>query len=147
MSRRSDYWFLYPLLGPLLGLVFILFLMSFGGKVQIPNLRYFFFMLMSGGVYLWAYMLGGIQALFVGICDGLYAWKFGVVPGWLPLAAALFSFIGLFLVMGRSEPSSGIQIPLGTALINLSPLLLTHLFAAVAVWFLIKLIYRPVEND
>ena len=141
MSRRSDYWFLYPIIGPLLGLVFFLFLMSFGGKFQIPNFNYLF-MLTSGGIYLWAYMLGGIQALFVGICDGLYAWKFKVVPVWIPLVTALVSFIGLNVVMGRPVP-----IPLGTALINSSLLLLTHLFAAVAVWYLIKLIYRPVQND
>jgi hypothetical protein len=38
-------------------------------------------------------------------------------------------------------------VPLDSALIYISPLALTHLFAAVAVWSLIKLIYRPIQND
>ena len=141
MSQRSNYWFLYPLLGPLFGLVFVLFLLSFGGKIQIPNFRSLF-MLMSVGIYLWAYALGGIQALFVGICDGLYAWKFRIVPVWLPLITAFVSFIGLHVVMGRPVP-----MPLGTALLNTNWLLFTHLFAAFAVWYLIRIIHRPSKND
>jgi hypothetical protein len=121
--------------------------MSFGGKVRIPNLSHFFMFLTSSELYVAAYWLGGFQALFVGICDGVYARKFKTVPVWLPLAAALFAFMMFFVTMGGVHSVSKMALPIGIALINISPLLLTHLFAAVAVWYLIKLIYRPVQND
>ena len=147
MSRRFEYWFLYPLLGPVLGLLFFSLVLSFGGKVRLPDPKYLLISLANFEFFLFAYLLGGLQALFVGICDGVYAWRFKVVPFWLPLVAALFSFIGVFVVMGRPAASSGIQMPLGTALLNTSSLLLTHLFAAFAVWYLIRIIYRPSKND
>jgi hypothetical protein len=146
MSRRSDYWFLYPLLGPILGLVFFSFVLSFGEKIRLPNPKNLL-VLVHFEFFLFAYLFGGLQSLFVGVCDGVYAWRFKVVPIWLPLAAALFSFIGVFVVMSRPVGSSGVPMPFGTALLNTSSLLFTHLFAALSVWFLIKLIYRPVDND
>lgn len=147
MSRRFEYWFLYPLLGPVLGLLFVSLALSFGGKLRFPDPKYLLIHLANFEFFLIAYLLGGLQALFVGICDGLYAWKFKVVPFWLPLAAALLSFFGVFVVMGRPTQSSGIQMPLSTALSNTSWLLFTHMFAAFAVWYLIRIIYRPMEND
>ena len=146
MSRRSDYWFLYPLLGPVLGLLFFSFVLSFGGKIRFPNPKHLLISV-SPEFILFAYLFGGLQALFVRVCDGVYAWRFKTVPFWLPLGAALLTFIGVFVVMGRPVGASGVPMPFGTALLNTSSLLFTHLFAALSVWYLIKLIYRPVEND
>ena len=144
MSRRFEYWFLYPLLGPVLGLLFFSLALSFGGRIRLPDPKYLLISLTNFEFFLFAYLLGGLQALFVGICDGVYAWRFNVVPFWLPLAAALLTF-AVFFVLGQS--ASDMSIPLGTALINTSSLLFTHLFAAFAVWYLIKIIYRPSTND
>ncbi len=145
MNRRSQYWFLYPLVGPVLGLLFVSLVGSLSGGFRIANLRYFFIPLMNGEFYLAAYLLGGIPALFVGICDGVYAGNFEKVPIWVPVIAALFSFVIFFVVSGGVQIVSSKANPFNTFLVN--PLLFTYLFAAAAVWCLIKLIYRPILND
>jgi hypothetical protein len=126
-SKAGMAWLFYPLIGPPNGLV------TFVATTGIWS---------NGvGIWLYSYLVGGIQGMIVGICAGVYGVWRGNVPFWVPVVGAVFSPIALFLFNFEELLS---RDPLGDPLWFTFGLLFgVHLVPAIVVWLIIRILWGP----
>ena len=84
-----------------------------------------------------AYILGGLQALFCGLVLAAYGWLKGRPPLWVGLIASLLAFIASYSIdiFGTFADSNHIALVL----------LITHLVPAILCWFIVQTYWRALE--
>lgn len=119
-------WLFYPLIGPPIGSIMVILI--------IADIWSY-----SPSVFVYSYIIGGIQALFVGICAGAYgAWR-GNVPICAPAIGAAIPPVVLILFNLEKIFS---RDPLGDPFwFTLGLMFGIHLLPAVIVWSVIRIVW------
>jgi hypothetical protein len=124
-SKAGKTWILYPLMGPPIGLMVLIVTTGVWPSGAFVGEIFIF------------YLIGGIQALFVGICAGVYgAWR-GNVPIWVPICGAMIPAVALLLLnFEKWQLSDPLADPPWFALA-------IHLVPAIVVWSIIRIAWGP----
>jgi hypothetical protein len=122
-SKAGKTWFLYPLMGPPIGLMVLIVTTGIWQSGAFVGLMFI------------SYLIGGIQALFVGICAKVYgAWR-GNVPTWAPVVAAVVPPVALIRYdFEKLQPRGPLADPLWFQFA-------LHLVPAIVVWLLIRIVW------
>ncbi|MEM7634778.1 MAG: hypothetical protein AAF299_09485 [Pseudomonadota bacterium] len=133
--------------GPPVGLVVMLVLSTLYGLVA-PTARPISQTLgpleIAGGVgylfvggFLISYVLGGVQAVFVGGCFGLYDWLKDELPMWLAIVSGAFSSLFVAFIFGFGVLNMG----------EMGFLMLVHVLSAMVCWTLARRLRRKLMSQ
>ncbi|MBC8037750.1 MAG: hypothetical protein H7X89_11110 [Rhizobiales bacterium] len=121
-------WVLYPLLVPPIGVI----LFTFVEMPALPTMT--FWSLITATMWEEFYILGGVQALFIGGCVAAYYCMYrNRAPLWVPLLAGVLACVVFLALIAMNRPHS-----VGAYFIALT--LIAHLVPALSIWCLIRLI-------
>ena len=128
LSQALVVFALFLLVGPLAGAFFFALLVTLVSAIEGEGLGLLFLYGTLAFLPL-AYLVGGLQAAFVGLATALFGWFKGAPPAWVPVAAALAAG---GLVAARSHE----QWDLTAALVAV------HVLAAFVCWALTRALTR-----
>lgn len=134
----------FLILGPPLGAAVLILLLTAVPGLALPSSEFAGLgttVAVSLGVMLFAlpfaYILGGLQALFCGVVLAVYGWLKGRPPLWIGLIASLLAFTVSYSVdiFGTFADSNHMALVL----------VIAHLMPTIFCWLIVKTFWRAIE--